>query len=216
MGNVRTVMTRPEPTATIDGLWRFEAPHPEWTEEDGGEDGWEQIVSWWAVASPGGLVLIDPLVEDWDALDRLLERAGGCAGIIRTLHWHQRSIAEAAARYSASVWAKPGEVAKPFDHPITDGDELFGVARALDMERFDEVALWLVAQRTLVFGDAMLRSSAGALRICPESWTQPEGGAARLRALLGALNDLPVEHVLVSHGPLVLGGGRDALRAATA
>jgi glyoxylase-like metal-dependent hydrolase (beta-lactamase superfamily II) len=75
--------------------------------------------------------------------------------------------------------------------------------------------VWLPLQRALVFGDAMLRTRAGDLRVCPESWTQPEGGPARLRELLRGLTALPVEHVLVSHGPLVLGGGGAALRAAT-
>jgi hypothetical protein len=61
----------------------------------------------------------------------------------------------------------------------------------------------------------MLRTLAGDLRVCPDSWTQPEGGPARLRALLGALTVLPVAHVLVSHGPLVLGGGGASLQGAT-
>ncbi len=91
----------------IEGLWRFEALHPEWTEDEGGEDGWEPQVAWWALATPHGLVLIDPLVDDWDALDHLVAEQGGCAGIVRTCHWHQRNVADAASRYSAEVWAKP-------------------------------------------------------------------------------------------------------------
>jgi hypothetical protein len=134
----------------IEGLWRFEALHPEWTEEESGADGWEQSVAWWVIETPGGLVLVDPLVDDWEALDRLLADRGGCAGVIRTCHWHQRSIPEAG------------------------------------------------------------------LRGCPESWTQPAGGPARLRRLLAGLTNLPLQHVLVSHGPLVLDDGFVSLRAATA
>jgi hypothetical protein len=52
------------------------------------------------------------------------------------------------------------------------------------------------------------------LRACPDSWLQPTGGPARLRALLAQLAKRPVEHVLVSHGPLVLGDGARSLRAA--
>lgn len=186
----------------LRGLWRFESVHPEWTEEDGGgEEGWDPTVAWWAVAAQSGLVLIDPLVFDWPALDCLVEDRGGCAGIVRTCHWHQRSIAEAAARYEAEVWAR---------------SELPGELVAHDVERDDEIALWLPAQAALLFGDAMLRSAAGELQVCPDSWTQPEGGPARLRALLRDLAELPVEHVLASHGPLVLGDGRAALRAALA
>jgi hypothetical protein len=105
----------------VEGLWRFEALLPEWTEEESGEDGWEQNVAWWVIETPGALV----------------------------------------------------------------------------------------------FGDVMLRTSAGQLRVCPESWTQPAGGPARLRRLLAGLTNLPVAHVLVSHGPLVLDDGIVSLRAAT-
>lgn len=202
----------------IEGVWRFEALHPEWTEDEGGEEGWEQQVSWWAVATASGLVLIDPLVEDWDALDRLVAEHDGCAGIVRTCHWHQRSVAEAASRYSADVWAKPprdGHAALALDHAVGDRDELFGELRVFDVERDDEIAVWLRRQAALVFGDAMIRARDGELRVCPGSWTQPEGGPARLRTLLRALTSLGVEHVLVSHGPLVLAGGAAALLTAT-
>jgi hypothetical protein len=202
----------------IEGLWRFEALLDDWTENEGGEDGWEQAVAWWAVAAQHGLVLIDPLVHEWDAVDRLVAAAGGCTGVVRTCYWHQRSTADVASRYDVGVWARPqpgGRGRHPFDHAVSDRDELFDGLRALDVERADEIALWLPRQRALLFGDAMIRARNGELRVCPESWTQPEGGPARLRSLLGALSDIPVEHVLVSHGPLVLGDGLTSLRSAT-
>jgi hypothetical protein len=202
----------------IDGLWRFESLLPDWTEQEGGEDGWEQSVAWWAVAAAGGLVLIDPLVADWDAVDRLVAGEGGCTGVVRTCHWHQRSIGDVASRYDVGVWARPlpdGGADYPFDHAVEDREELFDASRAIDVERADEIAVWLPRQRALLFGDAMIRTRAGELRVCPDTWTQPKGGPARLRSLLGALSTLPVEHVLVSHGPLVLGRGLASLRHAT-
>jgi hypothetical protein len=202
----------------IDGLWRFEALLPDWTEHEGGEEGWEQNVAWWAVATAGGVVLVDPLVEDWYAVDRFVADRGGCAGVVRTCVWHQRSVADVARRYEVEVWARShpdGRVHHGFDHPVSDREEPFDGLQVIDVERADEVALWLRRQRALVFGDAMIRTRAGALSVCPDSWTQPEGGPARLRSLLGALTELPVEHVLVSHGPHVLGDGLASLRRAT-
>jgi glyoxylase-like metal-dependent hydrolase (beta-lactamase superfamily II) len=213
---VRAV-TQPLLGEVLRGLWRFDAPHPEWTEEEGGEEGWEQSVGWWAVASSQGLVLIDPLVVDWPALDELVGDNGGCAGVVRTCFWHQRSVAEVAARYDAEVWAKPHPEGghRPFDHAVSDQEELFDGLRVVDVAPADEIALWLPAQAALVFGDAMLRRETGDLRVCPDSWLQQQGGPARLRALLSGLTELPVEHVFVSHGPLVLGNGLASLRAAS-
>jgi glyoxylase-like metal-dependent hydrolase (beta-lactamase superfamily II) len=202
----------------LEGVWRFEARHPEWTEDEGGEEGWDPIVSWWALSTPAGIALIDPLIDDWVAIDELVRANGGCAGIIRSCHWHQRSIAEAAVRYHAQVWAAPHSPEgrwPSFDGGLSDRQELFDRIVVLEMERDDEVALWLPTQRALLFGDAMLRGATGRLQVCPESWTQPEAGRARLEALLRELTELPVEHVLVSHGPLVLGDGLPSLRAAT-
>ncbi len=204
----------------LDGLWQFEARHPEWTEDEGGdEDGWEPEVAWWAITSSRGLVLVDPLVENFEALDGLLAETGGCAGILRTCHWHQRSVAALAQRYGVEVWAKPPPDGTPhhaFDHSLQDGDELFDGWRVTDVERRDEIAFWLPRQRALVFGDAMIRRRTGELRVCPESWTQPPKGRARLREILTGLLELPVEHVLVAHGPLVLGDGASGLQAALA
>jgi hypothetical protein len=201
----------------LPDLWRWTVAHPEWTEDEGGEEGWEPVVAWWATATTRGLLLIDPLVSDWDELDRLVGEHGGCAGVVRTIHWHQRSIAEVADRYGVSVWAmRPpsGDELQPTDRALEDGAELWDGIRAFSVERVDEIAVWLPACAALLFGDAMLRRDSGELRLCPDSWTQPADGPARLRAVVGGLTRLPVEHVLVSHGPLVLGAGLESLQAA--
>ncbi len=201
----------------LPGIWRFEAAHPEWTLEEGGEEGWDQIVAWWAIGTSRGLLLIDPLVFGWDQLDQMVSDRGGCAGIVRTIHWHQRSVADAAKRFGAEVWAglaPAGVPLAPLDHPLKDGGELWDGMRSFSLERADEIALWLPSQEALLFADAMLRRRSGELRVCPQSWEQPDGGPARLRALLGDLTRFPVEHVLVSHGPLVLGRGLESLQSA--
>ena len=69
-------------TELAPGLWRWTATHPEWTEEEGGQEGWEPEVSSYALVEEDALVLIDPLVpaDDeerfWRALDDDVEQHG--------------------------------------------------------------------------------------------------------------------------------------------
>jgi hypothetical protein len=199
----------------LPGLWRFTAEHPDWEE---GED-WPAEVAWWAVRGSNGVALIDPLVENWEALDALVQDGGGCAGIVRTVFWHERSIPEAAARYAAEIWARrapPTVEAGPFDHAIDDGAPLPDGLEARVLVRDDEIAVWLPEQRALAFGDAMLRDGNGHLTMCPEAWVAREGGRRRLREDLVPLLELAPEHILVSHGPLVLADGPEALARAVA
>jgi hypothetical protein len=191
-------------------LWRFEAVHPDWEE---GED-WAPEVAWWAVRTPAGLLLIDPLVSDWNLVDGLVEAAGGCAAVIRTCWWHHRTIDEARERYSAEVWARElsdGAPHRHFDHAVGDGDELPGGLQAFTVVRDDEIGLWLPEQRALLFGDVMVRDKDGTLTMCPESWIARAGGHPALRIAIQKLLALDVEHVLVSHGPLRLGDGHGSL-----
>jgi hypothetical protein len=209
------------PTEILTGLWRAEAVHPEWTAEDddGSEPGWEPEVGWLALETADGLLLIDPLVEDWTWLDQSVA-AEGCAGIVRTIHWHQRAVASAADRYNAHVWARqpPSDLSSgSLDEPVANGGTLPGGVIGYWLADGDELALWLPVQQTLVFGDAMLRDRGGTLRRCPDSWLdlghrQPEQLAADLRAL----TSLRPSHVVVSHGPVVLDDGPTAFERAVA
>lgn len=199
----------------LPGLWHFTAIHPEWDED---ED-WDPEVAWWAVRTPGGLVLIDPLVEDWKALDGIVEAGGGCAGIVRTIFFHQRSIREARERYGAEVWARsppPNVPERPFDRAVAHGQRLPGGLLALDVARDDEIGIWLADQRALAFGDVMIRAADGELSMCPESWVTRIGGHARVRQALRPLLELDPAHVLVSHGPLVLDDAPRSLARAVA
>lgn len=202
------------PAEALPGLWRFESIHPEWEDE---RDGWEPEVAWWALATDAGLVLVDPLAVEWETLDALVAAHGGCAAVVRTTWWHQRTVAEAAARYGTDVWARrPGPDIRhePFDREVGDRQRLPGDLVALHTSRDDEIAVWLPRQRAVVFGDVMLRTPEGKLQVCPESWLSRDGGRVPLCATLTPLLELLPEHVLVSHGPLVLDDGAEALRQA--
>jgi hypothetical protein len=184
------------------GLYRWTARHPAWEPDQEPESpgDWPPRVGCVAWAAPGGLLLIDPLVEDWDALEALVERHGPRVHVATTLRFHARSRSrdEVLERYEA-------------DETLPEGVE------ALPIEGADETVYWLQQPRALVPGDRLLGDGRGGLRMCPESWLYyiPGGcSLADLRAALAPLRELPVELVLVSHGEPVLSDGRAALERA--
>ena len=170
-------------------------------------DHWEEDVGSVAVDTPDGLVLIDPL----DPPPEL----GRPAHVLVTVYWHARE----AAGLKARTWA-PSRSLRPLANRGVEAenaaDGLPGGIRAFPTARAAEAVYWLPEPRALVVGDVLLgagakpRATDEALRLCPERWL---GKATHddLRESLRPLLDLPVEHVLVSHGAPVLGGGKAAL-----
>lgn len=180
----------------VPGLWRWSAPHPAWKE---GAD-WEQEVGCVYYEAPDATVLIDPLVPAererfFEALDRDMERRALPLVILLTCPWHERSAAELTKRYGA------GERA------------LAGVEPFLVLPEIEETVWWLPEPRALVAGDVLLGAPEG-VRVCPDSWREPQARPAAIRTALQRLLELPVERVLVSHGEPVLEDGRAALERA--
>jgi glyoxylase-like metal-dependent hydrolase (beta-lactamase superfamily II) len=213
-----------------DGLWRWTARHPDWTPEEGGPEGWDPEVAsiYWEASD--AVVLIDPLAPPartpdaerfWTALDRDVEHLGLPVAVLLTIFFHERSAAAVLERYAArpgaAVWAcgsAADRVEVDVSHRFAAGDLLPGGITAYDMGRADEVVYWLPGPRALVAGDVLLGTADGGLRVCPDSWFAAKDGPARARAALRRLLDLPIEMVLVAHGPPVLHGGHDALARA--
>jgi glyoxylase-like metal-dependent hydrolase (beta-lactamase superfamily II) len=215
-------------TELVPGLWRWTAPHPDWSpESDEGGEGWARDVGCLYLEAPDTVVLFDPLApaDDaerdrfWRALDRDVEGLGP-PHVLLTVFWHTRSAQEILDRYEgARVWAHESAMKKVGERVrYTDtfalGDPLPGGVVALDALRAEEVMYWLPEQRALVTGDVILGARDGGVRVCPDSWLPKEADPAKFRAALRQALDLPVEHVLVSHGEPVLGGGREALARA--
>jgi glyoxylase-like metal-dependent hydrolase (beta-lactamase superfamily II) len=200
------------------GLWRWTGWHEEWKED----------VGCVYCEAGDGVVLIDPLVPPddterfWRALDRDVRRAGGQVHVLVTVFWHTRSAPAMVERYGARVWAttraraavarRAGTVTDPF----RPGDALPGGIEAFGTARSTEVVFWLTAHHTLVPGDVLLADGRGGIRMCPESWLPEKTGHSELARSLVPLLDLPVERVLLSHGPPVLEGGKVALASALA
>jgi glyoxylase-like metal-dependent hydrolase (beta-lactamase superfamily II) len=176
------------------GLRRWTAWHEEWKQE----------VAWLALETRDGLVLIDPLDPPEDL--RSAEH------VLITVYWHGRSTKDVEAKH---VWA-PARSAQPLRNRginVTDvfraGDDLPGGIQAFQTARAAEVVYRLPEQRALAVGDVLLGSP---LRLCPERWLgKPTHDD--LRESLRPVLELPLEHVLVSHGEPVLSGGDTALAA---
>ena len=187
-------------TRIADGLWRWTAPHPEW--KAGG--GWDRDVGCVYCETGDAVVLVDPLVPGdpddrarfLEALDRDIARVGGPVVVLLTCTWHERSSAELAERYG-------GRIATGADDALPQG------VRMLEVPSEQEWLVWLEAPATVVPGDVILGTDAG-LDLCPASWLESKS-RERLADELRPTLDLPVERVLVSHGPPVLESGREAL-----
>jgi hypothetical protein len=129
------------------------------------------------------------------------ERVGGRrVAALTTIKFHRRSRDAFAERYGASTSrAKPN---------LPEG------VVSIRLRGAGETVFWLPEPRAIVPGDRILGAAGGGLRPCPESWLRYLGTGmtrAKLIEQLRPLLELPVEHVLVSHGEPVVGEGRQAL-----
>jgi hypothetical protein len=206
-------------------LWRWTATHPEWTEEEGGQEGWEPEVSSYALVEEDVLVLIDPLVPAdeeerfWRALDDDVQHHGP-PQILLTVFYHARSAATVLGRYpGAALWAPAAAEAQARErvavaHVYGDGDLLPGGIEGRTTEHRAEAVLWIPSHNALAAGDLLLGTADGGVRVVPDSWLRPGVTGAMIRDGLRPLLDLPLELLLLTHGAPVLDDARAKLAAA--
>lgn len=204
----------------VEGILRWDVPHPDWTPEDAeAGQGWDKVVASYLVETADGPVLIDPLVADdgWEALDRAL--GGRTPDVLLTLFWHTRSTPAVVERYpAATAWVhepaadlvrERGATGRTF----VPGDSLPGGIEAIDALRAYEVVYLLPVHRSLVAGDVLLGGPDGGARLLPRSWFRGDYDTL-CGALREALLPLDFDHLLLMHGEPVLGTGRAALERA--
>jgi glyoxylase-like metal-dependent hydrolase (beta-lactamase superfamily II) len=188
------------------GLWTWTVPHPDWTADQGGPEGWERDVRSCAVATGEELVLLDPMELPEPAV-ALAE--GRAVSVVLTCAWHRRSAEEWAERFGAPVHAPAAGIERlelPAE-PYEVGDELPGGVRAVGAYYPEEIILWVPDQRTLFAGDAFTSPPLRFQRSwLPDGFTVDEA-IERLRPLA----DLPAEVVVVGHGEPATEGVREAL-----
>ncbi len=186
------------------GLWWWEAAHPEWTPEHAAEADWGPEVSSYAIDDGARLLLIDP-TEPPSPVDELAAERE--TAIVLTCPWHARDARSLAAGLGATLYAPPPDEGdpNPLDgHVFRAGDRLpVGVEAFPGMEPNDLV-LWIESRRALVAGDTLIDRGRGVE--FPADWAS-RGAVAergvppeRILATLRPLLDLPVELVLPTHG----------------
>jgi hypothetical protein len=196
------------------GIWRWTAPH-----RIGSRASFAFVVS-------ETLVLVDPLVppDVWPRLDELAAGRAKIAALI-TIPFHVRSSEKVLERYGgkASVWGHPAAATRLRDgsvlRPIEPGAALPAGAQAfaIGSPRRQEMPLWFPSHRALAFGDAVIGVD-GTLRVWEVVDTDRRLAWYRNHFVptLEPLLQLETEAVLVTHGPPVVSGGREALRQALA
>jgi hypothetical protein len=207
--------------ALAPGLTRWAAAHPAWQPGHG----WEREVAAYLVETATATLLLDPLVpardEDafWRWLDRELARLEKPVAVLLSRAGHFRSSQALHDRYGAIVYGN--ERARDRLDPVRDfravepGSKLPGDVRALHTRAiYDETPLFFPSHGALAVGDLVV-SVENELRVWwvaedeAEEREYHEQHVPSLREWL----ELPIEHVLVSHGDYVPGGGA-ALAAA--
>jgi len=176
------------------GVWHWEAPHPEWKPGQG----WDQIVSSYAIGDGDSLLLFDPLAAPSE-IEELA--AGRETAIVLTCPWHRRDADGLAEGVGAVVYVPPADEGDP--NPVEGqvfraGDRLpVGVEAFPGMEPNDLV-LWIESRRALVAGDTLIDRGNGLE--FPTDWANKDVPPEQILEALRPLLELPVALVLPTHG----------------
>jgi hypothetical protein len=206
----------------VTGIWRWERrPRGLRPSEFGGRTSY-------AVAVESDVLLLDPLVDGDDdpALDVLDDLVRGRVRILVTMPYHTRSSESLWRRYrsaKARIYGHPVVATRLGDvsgfEAVAGGADVGGIARFHSIGRppRSQQPIEIPAVRALVFGDAVVDTGGGELRV----WAAPLDSERRRRSwharylpTLARLADLDIEHVLVTHGQPALGDGKTALQCA--
>jgi glyoxylase-like metal-dependent hydrolase (beta-lactamase superfamily II) len=201
------------------GLWYWQAPHPDWRTSEP----WDQNVSSYAIDDGERLLLFDPLGVPSEVERRAADRE---TAIVLTAPWHERDAQSLVERLGVTVYTPLPDTAEYLmqKYGITaeqagDGSpdvvwllkEGIGEARVysagdqLDIgvevfpgQKPNDMVLWIESHRAVIAGDTLVDFGHG-LHINPR-WLDPDMTREQVVEGLRPLLDLPVEHVLATHG----------------
>ena len=201
------------------GLWHWQAPHPDWR----ATEPWDQNVSSYAIDDGDRLLLFDPLCVPSDLEALVSERE---TAIVLTAPWHERDAESLVERLGVPVYAPLPDTAqflmdtygltaeqagdgspdvvwllrekKGEARPYTAGDRLPFGADVFPGHKANDTVLWVESQHAVISGDTLVDFGQG-LEI-NERWLRPGVTREEIAAGLRPLLELPVEHVLATHG----------------
>jgi hypothetical protein len=206
-----------------DGLWTWTADHPAWT---GPRSNWDAAVRGYLAFADDATLLVDPLVEPRvrEELDALVRERALPVAIFVSIPWHVRSTAELVGRFDATAYSHrklgPRLARAGAWCELEPGKTYPGgvVAYPIGNPRLRETPLHLPSHRALVVGDTLVESHRFD---APRLWASvdPKPGSRawyekRYVPSFRPLLELPLEHLLLTHGRPVVGRARDALREA--
>jgi glyoxylase-like metal-dependent hydrolase (beta-lactamase superfamily II) len=183
------------------GVWWWTKIHPEWTVEDDAADrDWGPEVSSYAIDDGTRLLLIDPTTPPEPILDLASDRT---PVIVLTCPWHERDAPRLVEELGAKVFAPPpddgGRGIRMRAEQFTAGDRLpFGVKAFPGREPPYDVLLWVESHRAVAIGDTLIDRGQGIEIV--DSWLAEGVTRAQVVEGLRPLLELPVEHVLPTHG----------------
>lgn len=203
-----------------EGLWHWKAPHPGWRDSEP----WDKEVSSYAIDDGELLLLIDPLEVPGEIESLMTERQ---TIVVLTAPWHERDTESLVDRFGVPVYTPLPDTAQELmdkygitveqagdgspdvvwllkegkgeAHVYEPGDRLPGDIETFRGHKRNDIVLWVGSKQAVVAGDTLADFGQGPA--INERWLEGEGitreqVAEGLRPLL----DLPVEHLLASHG----------------
>ncbi len=201
------------------GLWHWKAPHPDWEPAEP----WDQHVSSYAIDGEW-LLLVDPLAVPSELLHRAADRE---TAVVLTAPWHERDARSLVERLGVPVYTPRPDSAEYLmetygitaeqagdgspdliwlfreeigeARPYAAGDRLDVGVEAFPGQKPNDMVLWIESHRAVVAGDTLVDFGDGLeinARWLSRARVTREHVVQGLRPLL----ELPVEHVLATHG----------------
>ena len=201
------------------GLWHWQAPHPDWESSEP----WDQNVSSYAIDDGERLLLFDPLAPPSDLEELAATRE---TAVVLTAPWHERDTQSLVERLGVPVHTPLPDTAQDLidmygitaeqagdgspdlvwllkerkgeARPYSAGDRLPVGVEAFSGQKPNDMVLWIESHATVIAGDTLVDFGEG-LHINPR-WIRPGWTREQVVEGLRPLLELPVEHVLATHG----------------